>query len=119
MMRETIYLVVSRHKVERLTKNLPELKRGEIPVKVLVEVADTAFREPVIERKIEVVDWRDGLDLGDVDLTESFITEAEAALIRAARLKKMAELLAANGYAVIDPGPEIVRLENPEDTVAP
>jgi len=32
------------------------------------------------------------------------------------RLEKMAELLTDNGYAVIEPGPEIVHLENPEDT---
>jgi L-ascorbate metabolism protein UlaG (beta-lactamase superfamily) len=115
-MRETVYLVVSRHKVERMTKNLPELKRGEIPVKVIVTVADSAFREPVIVREIEVVDWRDGIEVGDLELKESFITEEEAQIIRERRLKKMAELLEANGYAVIEPGPEIVHLENPEDT---
>jgi hypothetical protein len=99
-MRETIYLVISRHKVERMTKNLPDLHRGEIPVKLRVEVADTAFREPVIERHIEVVDWRDGIEVGDLDLKESFITEAEAAMIRKQRLEKMRELMEANGYEV-------------------
>jgi hypothetical protein len=104
MMRETVYLVVSRHKVERMTKNLPQLSRGEIPVKLIVEVADTAFREPVIERKVEVVDWRDGIEVGDLDLKESFITEEEATILRARRMAKMAEILADNGYGIVEPG---------------
>jgi hypothetical protein len=119
MLKETIYLVVSRHKVERMTKNLPDLRRGEIPVKLVVTVADTAFREPVIQREVEIVDWRDGIEVGDLDLKESFITEEEAALIRARRLAKMAELLEREGYGVIPPGPEVIRLEDPEDASAP
>ncbi len=94
MMRETIFLVISRHKVERMTKSLPSLKRGEIPVKLVVEVADTAFREPVIERRVEVIDWRDGIEVGDIELKESFITEEEAALIRGRRLENPEEPVA-------------------------
>jgi hypothetical protein len=98
--RETIYLVINRRGVERMTKRLPELKRGEIPVKLTVSVADTAFREPVIERDVEIVDWRDGLEISDVELRESFITEEEAAVIRQRRLAKMRELLEQNGFTV-------------------
>lgn len=99
-MQETIFLVISRQRVERMTKSLPSLKRGEIPVKIVVRVAATAFREPVIEREVEIVDWRDGIEVGDLDLKESFITEAEAAMIRKQRLEKMRELMEANGYEV-------------------
>lgn len=105
-MREIIFLVISPHKVERMTKSLPSLKRGEIPVKLIVEVAATAFREPVIERRVEVVDWREGIEVGDVELKESTITEAEADLIRQRRLVKMRELLEANGYVVTPKEPE-------------
>jgi hypothetical protein len=115
MMRETIFLVVSRHHVERMTKTLPSLKRGEIPVKVIVTVDDTAFREPVIERKVDIVDWRDGIEISDLDLKESFITEEEAALIRKRRLEKMRELMEANGYEVTRKPP----IYDQEEPVAP
>jgi hypothetical protein len=104
-MRETIFLVVSRHKVEKMTKSLPQLRRGEIPVKLVIEVAETAYREPVIERKVIIEDWREGIDISDVDFKETFITEEEAALIREQRLKRMAAMLESHGYAVVAPGP--------------
>jgi hypothetical protein len=103
---ETIYLVVSHHGVDRMTKRLPALQRGEIPVKVNVIIADTAFREPVIEREVVVADWREGIEIADVELKESFITEEEAALIRQRRLAKMRELLEQNGFIVTPAGPE-------------
>jgi hypothetical protein len=103
--REIIYLAVSPHRVERMTKNLPQLNRGEIPVKLIIEVAATAFREPVIERLVKIDDWREGVDLADVDFQETFITEEEASQIRERRLRKMAELLESHGYAVVGPEP--------------
>jgi hypothetical protein len=114
-MREIIFLVVSPQRVERMTKSLPSLKRGEIPVKLIMEVAPTAFREPVIERRVEIVDWRDGIEVGDLDLKESFITEEEAALIRERRLEKMRELMEANGYEVTRKPP----IYDQEEPVAP
>lgn len=103
MMRETIYLTVSRRRVERMTKSLPGLARGEVPVKLVVTVEDAAFREPVIERHVTVADWRDGIDLADVEFTEATITEAEAELIRARRLTTMCQVLEAQGYTVTAP----------------
>jgi hypothetical protein len=111
--REVIFLVVSPTRVERMTKNLPQLSRGEIPVKVTVEVAPSAFREPVIERRIEVVDWRDGIDIADVDFHETFITEAEAEIIRARRMEMMAGILAEHGWKIERP------LEPEEPDAAP
>jgi hypothetical protein len=102
-MRDTIFLVVDRYKVVRMTKRLPDLAKGEIPVKLVLVVEETAFREPVLEREVTVADWRDGLDLADVDFKETFITEAEAEVIRARRLAAMEEALRARGYTVTGP----------------
>lgn len=105
-MREIIFLVVSRQKVEKMTKSLPSLRRGEIPVKLVIEVAETAFREPVIERLVRIDDWREGIDISDVDFKETFITEDEAAHIRQQRLEKMAAMLAEHGYVVTQKEPD-------------
>jgi len=102
-MRETIYLAVSRRRVERLSKRFPDLKRGEIPVKLTVTVDEGAFREPVIERAVTISDWREGVGISDVDFTEAFITEDEAALIRAQRLETMSKVLKSKGYTVKKP----------------
>ena len=102
-MKDTIYLRVSPRKVEGMTKTLPELRRGEIPVKLVIEVDSSAFREPVIERHVEITDWREGIDIGDIDLNESIITEAEAQLIRDRRLAAMRRILEDQGYQVSEP----------------
>ena len=102
-MKEVIYLAVSRTKVERMTKNLPDLKRGEIPVKLVIEVDPGAFREPVIERHVKVADWREGTDITDVELREAVITEEEAQFIRQRRLAAMQQVLIAHGWDVVPP----------------
>lgn len=102
-MKEVIYLRVTRHRVEGMTKRLPELSRGEIPVKLVIEVDDTAFREPVIEQRIRVSDWRQGIDIADVEIREGIITEDEAALIRERRLAAMQQVLIDHGYEVVPP----------------
>lgn len=102
-MREVIYLAVSPRKVERMTKSLPQLSRGEIPVKLIIEVDQAAFREPVIERHVQITDWREGIDLGDLDLRESVITEEEAQVIRDRRLARMRAVLEDHGYQVTQP----------------
>jgi hypothetical protein len=89
-MKETIYLVASPYKVERMTKNLPALTRGEIPVRQTRTVDEKAFREPVISKEVYINDWRDGVDMGDVEFQESVITEEEAEMIRQRRLEKNA-----------------------------
>ncbi len=105
-MKETIYLRVSRSKVEGMTKRLPDLARGEIPVKLVIEVDQSAFREPVIEQHVKITDWRDGIDIADVTLKEAIITEAEAALIRTRRLAAMREILEQQGFTVTAPEPK-------------
>jgi len=105
-MREVIYLAVSRTKVERMTKNLPDLKRGEIPVKLTLAVDNAAFGPPVLEQHVHVTDWREGVGLGDLELREAVITEAEAQLIRDQRLAAMRAVLEGRGYTVTAPEPE-------------
>ena len=105
-MKEVIYLVVSPYKVERMTKNLPSLNRGEIPVKLVVEVDQKAFREPVIEKYVTIEDWRQGVDIADVEFKESVITEEEATVIRERRIDKMRAILEEQGYEVTKPATE-------------
>jgi hypothetical protein len=98
--REIIYLVADRRGVSRMTKNMPSLNRGEIPIKLVLEIEDTAYREPVIEKHVHVEDWRQGVDIADVQFKETIITEEEAELIRQRRLEKMQEVLEEQGYVV-------------------
>lgn len=99
-MRQVIYLYVDKWGVNRMTKSLGAVKRGEIPIKLELEVSEDAFREPVIEKKVVIEDWRQGVDIADVDFKETFITEEESAAIRQMRLDKMQEILQQQGYKV-------------------
>lgn len=99
-MREIIYLRVSRNKVEGMTKNLPYVNRGEIPVKLTIEVKDDAFKEPVIAKEVVIEDWQDGTDLADVEFRGSVITTEEADKIKQMRLDRMAQILQEQGYDV-------------------
>lgn len=105
-MKDTVYLVVSRRGVEGMRKSLPDQKRGEIAVKVVITVAQNAFAPPTIEQHIDIQDPYQGVDLEDVHFTGSTITPEEAEIIRQRRLAKAAEILTANGYTVT--------LENPD-----
>jgi hypothetical protein len=104
-MREVIYLAVSRQGVSKMTKNLPQLGRGEIPVKLIIDVTDSAFGPPVLEQLVTITDWREGIGMGDLQFREAIITEAEAAMIRQQRLDQMRRTLAEHGYTVTPPEP--------------
>lgn len=101
-MKEVIYLVASRAGVgSTVRKNLPtNLNRGEVPIKVTVEIAPDAFAPPVTEQAISIQNPYRGIDLEDVHFNGSIITEAEAEIVRQRRLEKAAEILRANGYEV-------------------
>ena len=99
-MNQTIYLYADKWGINRMTKSLGAVRRGEIPIKLELEVNETAFREPVIEKRVVIDDWRQGVDIADVDFKETFITEEEAATIRQMRLDKMSEILQSQGYKV-------------------
>lgn len=101
-MKEVIYLTASRNGVgSTVRKNLPtNLGRGEVPIKVTVEIASDAFAPPVIEQSIYIQNPYNGIDLEDVHFNGSIITESEAELIRQKRLEKAADILKSNGYTV-------------------
>jgi hypothetical protein len=100
-MKEVIYLVVDKYNVKRMTKNLPSLNRGEIPVKLILAVDEKAFREPVITKEVHINDWQEGMDVADVEFRGQFITQEEADVIKARRLEKMVKILEDNNYTII------------------
>jgi hypothetical protein len=101
--KDVIYLRVTPNAVTGMTKSPPKLNRGEIFIKVAVTVDPSAFRPPVIERAVHVADWRDGIDVADVDLKVATITEEEAEVIRQRRLSRMTEILVSHGFGVVPP----------------
>lgn len=105
-MKEVICLAVSRQGVSKMTKNLPQLGRGEVPVKLVLTVDDGVFGAPVLEQRVHVADWRDGIVMGDPEFRELVITEAEAEAIRGQRLAAMQATLEGHGYTVTPPAPE-------------
>ena len=106
MRTETVYLILNQHGVDRMTKRLPTVGRDEVPVRLHVKIDHKAFQTPVLERTVEIVNWRGGIDLEDVQFTGTYITEEEAEIIRARRLAKMREILETQGYTVTHPEDE-------------
>lgn len=102
-MKHTIFLVANERGVQRMTKSLPSLNRGEVPIKVDVTIEPGAFRTPVISKEIYIADWREGIDIDDVEFKQSVITQTEADMIRAARMEKMKEILETQGYTISKP----------------
>jgi len=102
-MREIVYLVVNRNKVDRINKNLPSIKRGEIIVKLTVNVADKCFGTATIPQEIFIEDWRDGVDMEDVEFNKNLITREESEIIKQKRLDKMKEILENQGYTIEKP----------------
>lgn len=99
-MKDVIYLIVNRSGVQGMRKSLPQVHRGEIPVKINVTVPEGAFTTPVLEQHITVNDWEQGIDLKDVEFRHSIITADEAETIRQNRLAKMKAILEEQGYTV-------------------
>jgi hypothetical protein len=48
--KETIYLIADRSGILGMRKNLPEVRRGEIPVKLTIAVPPEAFSPPTLAR---------------------------------------------------------------------
>lgn len=99
-MKDVIYLVVNRNKVERMNKSLPNLYKGEYVVRVEVTVDEDAFNEPTLTKQVHVENWRQGIDVSDVEFSEPYITEEEAAIIRERREALLIESLKAKGYKI-------------------
>ena len=105
-MRTVIYLIADRYGITAMRKNLPDVRRGEVPIKLTVTVPEEAFAPPVLTQEIVVEDWRQGIDLADVEFRKNIITPEEAETIRQNRLAKMREVLEAQGYQVTAPETE-------------
>lgn len=106
-MKEVIYLRVSRAKVEGMTKNLPYINRGEIPIKLTIEVKDDAFKEPTIAKEVVIEDPLAGTDIAaDVEFKGNVITEDEAKKIKSMRIERMAEILRSEGFEITMPEEE-------------
>lgn len=102
-MKDTIYLIVDQRGVQSMRKSFTGTRRGEVCVKLNVEVDKKAFEPPVIEQNVYVNDWRDGIDLEDVQFNQNVITEEEAEMVRQKRLAKMSQILEDQGYKVEAP----------------
>lgn len=104
-MKEIIYLICSKQKVEGMRKRVTNVHRTEILVKLVVEVDPKAFGRPTIEKEIYIDDWTKGIDLEDVEFRKNIITGEEAELIKSKRIEKMREILEKQGYTITDPEP--------------
>lgn len=100
-MKETIYLTVNKQGVQSMRKSYTGEKRGEVVIKLLVEVDEKVFgAPPTIEKFVHVNDWKSGVDIDDVKFDQHFITEEEAQIIREKRLLKMKDILETQGFTV-------------------
>ena len=99
-MKDTIFLTVDRRGVQGMRKSYTGAKRGEVIVKLNVTVPQEAFSPPVLDQEVVVNDWRDGIDLEDVEFNQAVITQEEADIIKEKRLAKMVEILDGHGYDV-------------------
>lgn len=102
-MKDTIYLICTKSGIDRMRKSkqsATDLRQGEIPVKLSVEVDDTNWKPPYIEKKIFVNRWDKDIDVEDIHFEKHYVTEEEAEEIRNMRLKKMREILKEQGYRV-------------------
>jgi hypothetical protein len=103
-MRDTVFIVVDRAGARKMTKGLPAVKRGEIPIKLRLEVDEAAFSPPVVEQHLHITDWRAGRGAIQFAVREGTITEAEAGTLRADMLLEMRDTLERAGYTVTPPG---------------
>ncbi|MFH5833763.1 hypothetical protein [Halalkalibaculum sp. DA384] len=102
-MNDTIYLICTKKGVDRMVKtkrSATALRKGEVPVKLKIEVPDENWKPPFIEKQITVNRWDENIDVEDVDFEGQFVTEEEAELIRQERLDKMKRILEKQGYTV-------------------
>lgn len=98
---EGVYLTVDRHRVLRMTKSMPELKRGELPILLHVRVADSAFGKPTIEFDVDVRDPFGGLDMSDLEITRRTISPEELEILKTRRIELMRQILRDQGDTVI------------------
>lgn len=99
-MKQTIFLRCDQRGVQGMTKNMPDLYKDEIVVKLNVEIDNKAFGAPSIEQSIYIEDWGGDVDIQDVNIDKPTLTKQEAEMIRAGRIERMKEVLEAQGFSV-------------------
>lgn len=102
-MTDTIYLICTKKGVQSMVKTsrgVQNLRKGEVPIKLKVNVDDGNWKPPFIEKEIVVDRWDDNLELDDIDFEGQYVTEDEVDLIRQHRLDRMNEILSQQGYTV-------------------
>lgn len=99
-MKDTIWLICERHKVETMRKNKPSVGRNQRRVKLNIEMDDSHFEDSPIEKTVYVEPWERDLELEDPHFEDNAITEEEAEKIREDRREKMKEHLEEHGYEV-------------------
>lgn len=102
-MKDVIYLIVDQRGVQGMRKSFVGTKRGEVCIKLNVEVDKKAFAPPMLEQQVYVADWRDNVDIEDVQFNKGIITEEEAKIIRQKRIEKMSAILEEQGYTITKP----------------
>jgi hypothetical protein len=103
-MRQTIYLIATPGGIDRMTKRQPDHNRGELPIKVTVNLPSSLFAPPTISQEITIADPFRDVEIGrDVELRQLFITQDEADVIKRRRMQEMREVLEAAGYKVEAP----------------
>lgn len=99
-MKDTIYLIVDQRGVQSMRKSFTGTKRGEVCIKLNVEVEKKAFEPPVLEQSVYVADWRDNVDIEDVQFNRNVITQEEAEMVKQKRIEKMATILESQGFTI-------------------
>ena len=56
-MKDTIYLILNRNRVDRMVKTrMPNLRGGEVAVKLSISIDDKHFRSPLVSAHLDVGD---------------------------------------------------------------
>lgn len=105
-MKDIIFLTVDERGVQHMRKSYTGARRGEVIIKLNVEVNPKAFTPPVLEQTVYVDDWQKGIDMEDVKFEKNIITAEEADIVRQRRLEKMREILESQGYKIESPEEE-------------
>ena len=107
-MRDVVYLICTKSGVERLRKTVPLLKRGEVAIKVSVEVDDELFKQPIVETELKAEEKHIIKGQASVQANEVSEEEHEAADIKA--VEATLEELVAQGLLKREFDPKTQRI---------
>jgi uncharacterized linocin/CFP29 family protein len=75
-MLDTIYIVMDKWRVVRMTKNPPSLLRNERVIKIHISVNNEIFKEPTLQGTIEITDNGQDFDLA-IEYHKQMIVELQ------------------------------------------